>query len=145
MPYQIHSTPRLSSEPSSRSQSRVASPVTSPRASTSAQRPNLASNPSAMSSIMKKLNGATEEYWGSPSPLYTPRGSVDNSRIHSRAPSVHAPTAPTAAPVAAVTSSPKKEKKSGVINKVKRALDRNAEDYWGNAEMNTYYAAGLKI
>lgn len=139
MPYQIHSTPRLSSEPSSRSQSRV----TSPRASTSGQRPHLPANNSAMSTIMKKLNGATEEYWSHPSPLYTPRASVDNSR----AASVHAPTATTAAPVAAAAAaaSPKKEKKAGVLNKVKRAIDRNTEEYWGNAEMSTFYAAGLKI
>lgn len=98
-----------------------------------------------MSSIMKKLNGATEEYWGNPSPLYTPRGSVDNSRVASRAGSITAPTGTTATPVnTAAAASPKKEKK-GVVSKVKRALDRNAESYWGSREMNAYYAAGLKI
>lgn len=143
----MHPTAHLSSEPSSRTQSRIGTPITSPRVSTSGQRPTLATNNSAMSTIMKKLNGATEEYWGSASPLYTPRGSVDNSRAVSRAPSFSAPTGTAAAPVAAAAAaaSPKQEKKAGVVNKVKRALDRNASSYWGNNELNTYYAAGLKI
>lgn len=98
-----------------------------------------------MSTIMKKLNGATEDYWSNPSPLYTPRGSVDNSRVASRAASITAPTGTTATPLnTAAAATPKKEKK-GVVSKAKRALDRNAESYWGSREMNAYYAAGLKI
>ena len=98
-----------------------------------------------MSSIMKKLNGATEEYWGNPSPLYSPRGSIDNSRVASRAASTTAPTGTTATPVnTAAGAAPKKEKK-GLVSKVKRALDRNTESYWGSREMNAYYAAGLRI
>lgn len=41
--------------------------------------------------------------------------------------------------------SAKKEKKAGIINKVKREIDRNTENYWGNPEMNTFYAVGLNI
>ena len=132
MHYTMYTTPLLSSEPSSRSQS----PITSPRASTSAARPQVSNHGSALSTIVRKINAATDEYWSAPSPLYTPRASTHNSRA----------TTATTPPVAELAfASSKKEKKAGILSKIKRAIDRNTEAYWREAELvNAFYASAIK-
>ncbi len=71
---------------------------------------------------------------------------MDASRNASRLPSAMNSRKPSVdnvnvAPVAAA----KPEKKGGLINRAKRALNRNIEQHWANPGMGASYAAGLKI
>ena len=133
MVYHIHPTPRFSSEGPSRNNSAM----NSPRLSVSSQRsgvetPRFSKNKTASSNALKRaINGMTEEYWSNPSPLYTPRGSMDMGR-------------PTAAATSSKPATPVAQKKS-FAQKMKAAVGKNTQQYWGNPEMNALYGGAAQI
>ena len=142
MVYHIHPTPRFSSPGPSRRNS-AETPRTSSEMPSGIATPRSGAvrNNSSTSAIKRAINGMTEEYWSNPSPLYTPRGSVDATRPSTAAPKEAAPVGTTANPHVVET---KKEKK-GFFSKVKKFADRNAQEYWGNAEMNAMYGNALSL
>ena len=75
--------------------------------------------------MKKVVNGATEDYWGRPHPL-SPRASVDGEGEGE------------------VRREKVKGGKEGLGRKIKKALDRGTEEYWGNAEMNAVYFGVVK-
>jgi len=77
-----------------------------------------------MESIRKAVDHMTEEYWAAPSPLYTPRASVEQARK---------------AGVAAVEDKKagKTERKS--VERVRRAVNKGTQEYWANREMSALY------
>lgn len=133
MVYHIHPTPRFSSETPSL---RNTSTPNTPRFSTSSNRSGVMSPTSAKSSpsaLKRALNGMTEEYWSNPSPLYTPRGSMDMGR-----PTAAAATSSPASPAAV-------QQKKSFVAKMKSAASKSVKNYWGNPEMNAMYGGAVAM